>query len=219
MDESTFFFIVGSWGTLLAILMGTSKDFSKRWRWIIAIHLSPVICYGILKMYFYFIKGIEFNLWKPQQYTWDNLNDFFHHGVFYWSIFINIFSLLFFIYLLPVIPKLFYRGLYDFYYKVYRTKKGKVKYRNAFEKGVRHREFWNPINPKEEKIYDKSREKEFEYDLHITNKNASIIIQVLFCIIIFLPLKLLSLILILLIFLFMTVHRPVYKAIIANEHK
>lgn len=216
MDFNTFLGIsIAIWTVLIGLIMTKSPQI---WRLIVASHLSPLICYGVFRIFFYF-KGQDFNLWTPEEYTSGNLNHFFQNKIFYISLMINILSFAFFYFLFPAIPKFLFKPIYKFFYKILRIKSQNEKIKKAWDKGETRRGFWSPINPKEKKIYDKSRDEEFEYDLHIRNRSISIIIQFVFCIMIFFPFKWIFLIIIILLFADMIFHRPLLKAIFDHEHK
>lgn len=216
MDLNTFLEItITIWTVLIGLLMTKSPQI---WRLLIASHLSPIICYGIFVIYFY-LRGQDFNLWTLKEYTSDNFYYFFHSTIFYISLIINIFSFAFFYLIFPALPKFLFKPIYNILYKILRIKSQKEKIKKAWEKRENKRGFWNPINPKEKKIYDKSRDEEFEYDLHIRNRNISLIIQFIFCIMIFFPFKWIFLIAIIFLLGDMIFHRPLLKAIIDNEYK
>lgn len=208
--------IIGTWISIVAIILSVNK---KTWRGIIISSLSPVISYEILKLYF-IIRGLNFYLWLPQQYTFDNLNYFINNSIFIYCIIINIVSYLFFYFLLPKTPQIFYKKIYDFYYyKMMRIKKAREKFNNVGELAIKHKTFFNPVNPKNEIIYTKEKDIQFEYFLLMQCRSISLIIQFLFCVMIFVTFKLFILTIILLLILFLAIYPLIYKSIIDYRHK
>lgn len=174
--------------TLLTLIMTTTIDYSKRWKIVFATIFCCITSFGIQNIIAPLMCRQQLHLWTfDDYYNQDNWKIFFNEVFLIGFVWTFISAIIFYIGL-PLITsnihqkiKKYFSGKFNTCPKLfYEILKRRERYNKYYHKIIL-------IKPSQLKIYDKSNDKELEYDLNISNINIAFYIHAFISILIFNP--------------------------------